>query len=462
MPRWDAFVSYASADARIAGRVQRWLERYRLAGGRRLSVYRDETDIAGGALPAQLREALAESACLVVCCSQAAAQSHWVNLEIASFEELARGRPILPVLVADEPPDSLPPALGRDALRWADLRRGWRFGRPRRATRVELVRLVAGIAGIDFRELLPLDRRRRQRNRLTVAGSLATAGFILAWTPVLDWRNVTPASAQVQVFHCEQLDDGIAYFMLNESFSIKNNVAVVRNVLGRGGAGGGAIDRTPMTEIVPRGRMLPAHVNRALRSRCNVDGATWLGEPAPGTCIALRESEEPEFVADPMGGFESTVTDVIVNGGEPFHLSTLWRRIDEQRWAAEYGRSLTPSNGLPVAAAAADLWLGFPQDEFSGGTLWRSRDRGASWEAVRGISDVRSIRALQVGILIAARLERQPGFFLLRDSVFTPFDVPDTGADLEVCGEVDRQPVVRTDRTAWLRARRPWWRTRMD
>jgi hypothetical protein len=71
MPHRDAFLSHASADARVAGKVQRRMQRYRLPDGWRLRVYRDETDIAGGGLPARLRQSLAESACLVVCCSDA-------------------------------------------------------------------------------------------------------------------------------------------------------------------------------------------------------------------------------------------------------------------------------------------------------------------------------------------------------------------------------------------------------
>jgi hypothetical protein len=101
---------------------------------------------------------LADSAWLVVCSSHRLRSRTGVNLEIASFEEIARGRPILPVLAADEPPTSLAPALGSEALRWADLRYGWRLGRPRRTTCVELLRLVAGIADIDFRDLLALGR----------------------------------------------------------------------------------------------------------------------------------------------------------------------------------------------------------------------------------------------------------------------------------------------------------------
>jgi hypothetical protein len=456
MPGYDAFLSYSSADAAVAGRVQRWLEGYKLPGGRRLCVYRDETDIAGGELPAQLRQALADSACLVVCCSPAAARSEWVNREVEAFREVAPGRPILPVLVAAEPPGNLPATLGPETLRWADLRAGWKAGRPRKLTRVELVRVVAGVAGVEFRDLLPLDQRRRRRALLTTASVIGGALFLSAWIPVLDWIDVTPT--RNQVFQCDQLEDGIAYFMLNEPYAIKNIVNVTRNVFGGDSAGhGGVVDGA----FIPRGRLLPASIATGLAARCQWSGAEWLGEPIAGTCMALRQSETTEFYADPMGGFEAPLTDVIIGAGEPQVIDNMWGHLDEKLWS-EYGRSVTPSAGLPVAARGNEFWLGFPQSESLPGSLWRTTDGGAAWERVPAITDVRSIRHTGIGVLAAARLDRELGFYLLRDTTFVPFEVPGKGDDLEVCGEVAGQPVVRADRSAWLRARRPWWRTRLD
>ena len=203
------------------------MERYRLPDGRNQRIYRDETDIAGGELPQQLQEAIAESKCLVVCCSNAVAQSDWVSREIKAFREIVPERPILPVLVANAPPANLPRPLQSEELRWADLRRGWRMGIPRRETRIELVRVVATAAGMDFRKLLPLDRRRRRRILIRMVSILLAILAAAAWFPVQDWLDVTPEGRPV--FGCDTLDDGIALFDLNEPQALKNVVNVKRD-----------------------------------------------------------------------------------------------------------------------------------------------------------------------------------------------------------------------------------------
>lgn len=453
MPSWDAFVSYNSRDAATASRVQRALERYRLPGGRRLRVYRDETDISGGELPAQLREALAASRCLVVCCSRAAVESAWVDREIDAFREQQPDRPILPVLVADEPPDNIPAGLSRDGLRWADLRAGWRLGRPRRQTRVELVRVIAAVADLDFRVLLPLDQRRRRLAMLRAAGLFAVVGAAGASVPVNHWVDATPGDRPL--YGCDLLDDGIVLYHHNEPQAIKDIVDVRRDAFGTTPRRNLLLDG----ELVPRGRLLPARTADGVRRLCGGGPAEWIGEPEPGTCVRVRESETIEFFADPMGGFEASLTDVLVND-VPFELPFMWRRLNVEPWQ-EYGRTRTPSAGLPIAARVDEIWLGFSDSETTRGILWHTTDRGASWNMVPGISDVRSVRRLSTGLLVAGRLDRELGFWFTRDSVFTALDVPGKGEDLEVCGEVAGQPVVRADRNLFRRVRWAWWRTQL-
>ncbi len=450
---WDAFLSYSSHDVEVVERVQRFLERYRLPDGRRLRVYRDETDIAGGELPEQLREAMAESGCLLVCCSNTAAESDWVTREIEVFRALAPERPVLTVLVADDPPANVPPPLRAVELRWSDLRKGWRLGLPRRETRVELVRVVAAAAGMDFRELLPLDRRRRRRATLRVTAVIATSLVISAWFPVQDWVDVTPEGRPV--FGCETLDDGIAFYKLNESQAIKNIVDVQRDVFGP----------TPRRErlgpdLIPRGRLLPAGVVGRIREHCGGSGSEWVGEPEHGRCFRVSESEEIDSFSDPMGGGEAPLTDVTV-GYQEFVLNRFWKQIDHQRWG-EYGRTIHPSSGLPITANGDDLWLGFPDDKITRGHLWHSVDGGQSWEVERSITDVRSVRHLSRGVMVAARRDRELGFYLRRNDIFEPFDVPGKGDQLEVCGEVDGYPVVRADRNVFRLVQRPWWRAQFD
>lgn len=61
------------------------------------------------------------------------------------------------------PEGSLPePLKSREPL-VLDLRDGWRLGRPRSSTRLELLRAIAGIAAIPLRELIPWDQARRRQ-----------------------------------------------------------------------------------------------------------------------------------------------------------------------------------------------------------------------------------------------------------------------------------------------------------
>jgi hypothetical protein len=110
-PHYDAFLSYSRADGAAVRRIQRFLESYRPPGrSTRLKAYLDETDMRGGSLPDNLSVALGQSRALVVCWSDNAARSQWVNAEIAEFRKL--GRPAGPqerqAAVQREEPGSAP------------------------------------------------------------------------------------------------------------------------------------------------------------------------------------------------------------------------------------------------------------------------------------------------------------------------------------------------------------------
>jgi hypothetical protein len=51
-PEYDAFLSYSNHDGRVVGRIQRFLESYRVrrddGSKQRLQVFLDQTDIRGG------------------------------------------------------------------------------------------------------------------------------------------------------------------------------------------------------------------------------------------------------------------------------------------------------------------------------------------------------------------------------------------------------------------------------
>ncbi|WP_414828444.1 toll/interleukin-1 receptor domain-containing protein [Alteromonas sp. H39] len=115
--RYRAFISYSHKDKAIALWLHRELERYRIPSKlvgtqttlgkvpQKLSpIFRDQDELpASGNLGQELHDALANSLCLIVICSPAAAQSRWVNEEIRQFKMIHGADNVLAFIVDGEP-----------------------------------------------------------------------------------------------------------------------------------------------------------------------------------------------------------------------------------------------------------------------------------------------------------------------------------------------------------------------
>jgi len=115
--KYRGFISYSHSDGKVATRLHRWLEAYRVP--RRLAgretqfgpvptrlhpIFRDREELPTSAdLGSQIQAALAASATLIVVCSRRAATSRWVNEEILAFKRLGRSDRILCLIVDGEP-----------------------------------------------------------------------------------------------------------------------------------------------------------------------------------------------------------------------------------------------------------------------------------------------------------------------------------------------------------------------
>lgn len=214
-PAYRAFLSYSHADARWADWLHKALETYRLPPAlvgkdvghgaipaRLAPVFRDRHELAAASdLSAEITEALDEARSLVVLCSPAAAQSRWVDLEVATFKRRHPDRPVLAAIVAgapgacdkpgEESEECFPPALRRKFSKAgrvtskraepiaADLREGGD------GKRMGLLKLVAGILDVSLDALARREAQRRQR-RLTwlaaasFAGMATTSGLAIA------------------------------------------------------------------------------------------------------------------------------------------------------------------------------------------------------------------------------------------------------------------------------------------
>jgi hypothetical protein len=209
-PLYSAFVSYSHQDEARTTELHRRLERYRVpralvgrpgATGpipRHLKkIFRDQDELQAGNLTEEIQQALAKSDALIVICSPAAAQSPWVNREIAHFKALGKGARIFPAIVAGEPhaagkpgftaaDECFPPALlnriGPEEtvtdtpdveLIAADLRPG------KDREEAGALRLIAGLLGVGFDDLIQREKQAERRRR-AISTAIAAVMTVLA------------------------------------------------------------------------------------------------------------------------------------------------------------------------------------------------------------------------------------------------------------------------------------------
>lgn len=193
--RYSAFISYNHNDRRWAGWLHRELERYQIPSAligrpspvgplkRRLpQVFQDREELAASSdLAESVREALSQSANLIVICSTNAAQSRWVNEEVREFCKSGRRDRIQCLIVPERderghtsPGDIFPPVLLESS--------GEPLAADARATgdgkRLAFLKLVAGMIDVRFDDLRQRDHARRQKRLMTLAAA-AIAGFVL-------------------------------------------------------------------------------------------------------------------------------------------------------------------------------------------------------------------------------------------------------------------------------------------
>jgi hypothetical protein len=202
--RYDAFVSYSHEDAVLADRVSRRLRRYRppraASARRRLEVFRDRERLTASADLGHLLEGtVSASEHLVLLASPAAARSRYVDLEVATFLDRKGLSGIVVVMCDGDLPEALPTSL-RERVKeplYVDLRRAGR-----REFRLETLRIIAALHGVDYSELRREDDLRRLRNSaLAVGATIAVAvglgsAYLVNTTPADAWEQVTQPSTR--------------------------------------------------------------------------------------------------------------------------------------------------------------------------------------------------------------------------------------------------------------------------
>ena len=198
LSQYDVFISYSWGDGRLAGSIQRGLQRIARPWYKRavIRVVRDATTMSTSPdLRQTVLDHLDDSRNLLVIGSPSGARSPWVNREIAHWLETSRSGLILPVLAAGEwryPPDgdsdddddpdaAAPPALrgAADEPRYLDLR--WAQDDQHLSLRNKRFRdaigeLAAGVLNTSKDRIVGEEIRVRRRNtRWVVAAAIVLA-----------------------------------------------------------------------------------------------------------------------------------------------------------------------------------------------------------------------------------------------------------------------------------------------
>ena len=221
MVHYDAFISYRHTprDTAVAKEIQQELERFRLPEAIRNStgiqkierIFRDQEELEiTSDLSGKINDALNASDYLIVICSPAYKESRWCLRELETFIRNKGTDRVFCVLSEGEPPEIFPEILrhrervitgenGQTAVIHEEvepLACDYR-GNFKEAGKTELPRLVSGIVGCRYDDLILRQEKYRQRRMFTIFAGIfllsAVAVSYLLWSNSQIQKNYTRA-----------------------------------------------------------------------------------------------------------------------------------------------------------------------------------------------------------------------------------------------------------------------------
>ena len=209
--RYKAFISYRhnEEDMKVAEHLHNAIERYHIPKSIResigfdgnMDVFRDKYDLpVTDSLNDTIGNALRDSEYLIVICSTHLKESVWVDKEIEIFLRTHPRNNIFTVLVDGEPFEAIPKVLlteeveevtntGETVIVKRDLEplsADYRSG-IKKAKKTELHRLVAGLLGCTYEDLML--RQQKYRNRVMASVAVGVASLMTIAISYVLWSN---------------------------------------------------------------------------------------------------------------------------------------------------------------------------------------------------------------------------------------------------------------------------------
>ncbi|MBQ7666202.1 MAG: toll/interleukin-1 receptor domain-containing protein, partial [Synergistaceae bacterium] len=198
--RYYAFISYSHRDKKIARKLKRQLQSYRLPSELLKSnpnlpenlkpIFIDESNLAAiGPLREALRENLDASKYLIVLCSTSSAKSEYVNDEVSYFIEQGRTDRIVPIIIDGKPhaedpnEECFPPAI-RNLPRENEI---LGFDIRIHGKRDAFLRAIAAMLGLEIEHFIDEEKRRRRKQNALLSVIAAALSVIAGW---LIWYNI--------------------------------------------------------------------------------------------------------------------------------------------------------------------------------------------------------------------------------------------------------------------------------
>ena len=208
--QYAGFLSYAHADEKIAARLHKALETYKVPKdqtGALSPIFRDVAELtAHHSLPEKIQQAVTGSRFLLVLCSPAAKNSLWVNEEIRLFRKLHGDASILCVLAEGSPEISFPPALlegGREPLAAS-------LGETKEGFRLGVTQIAAAMLGVGLDRLIQRDAKRKRRR---LQGVTATA---LLFSTFMGTTTYSAVKAREAADESRTQAEGLVEYMITD------------------------------------------------------------------------------------------------------------------------------------------------------------------------------------------------------------------------------------------------------